>query len=151
MNRITSRFKPLAPWIVFILALCITIGWAARSIAVGAQQMKAADTRASEFAAFKPGDHAKAVVQIEKVEGNEIAGILLERKSDTEYRKPEIESCLRIRALLSEGTSVVMGKPSDITPKATVQIDGIVNDKHVLLASQVAILTGYVTVLGVNR
>lgn len=151
MKRPASRSYPLARWIVFLLALSIAIAWAARSITVGAHQMKAADTQESELGAYKAGDHAKAVVQIEKMDGSQITGILLGRKTDTEYRKPPRESRLRIIAQLSKGTSVVMGEPGDIVAGATVQIDGVLNDKHVLLATQVAILTGYVTVSGGGR
>jgi hypothetical protein len=68
---------------IFYLVLAITTAWAARSIAVGIHQMKASDTQASEFAAYKAGDHAKAVVQIfENVDGSLISGILLRRKTD---------------------------------------------------------------------
>jgi hypothetical protein len=44
-----------------------------------------------------------------------------------------------------------MGKPGDIAHQAIVQIDGVLDDKHVLLANQVATLTGYVTVSDGDR
>jgi hypothetical protein len=144
MHDGTSHFvSPASRWAVFLLLLAAAMSWAAKGVLLRAGRMKAADTSALAFAAIAPGSATKAVVRLDRVAGDKLDGTLLERQSETVYARPR-HSGLAVSAILSAETPVVMGKPQDIVPGAIVQLAGTLDDKHVLHAKQVVILTGYV-------
>lgn len=143
-QQLRIRETPLK-WIIFLLVLACVAVWTIRGVLVRAQQMSTADTPASMFAAIPPGTSAKAVVRLESVKGKELKGALLEKQSDTVYLLP-IESTPAVFAVLTPDTSVVMGKPEEITVGAVVQLAGTIDASHVLQTTQVVILTGYVRV-----
>ena len=146
MDNQRFRIHPASPkWIVFLSVLVSVSVWAVRGILVRAQQMSTADTSASTFASISPGSSAKAVVRLESVQGQELKGKLLIKQSDTVYLLPPERTPIVIAALTSD-TSVVMGKPQDITVGAVVQLAGKIDVDHVLHTTQVVILTGYVSV-----
>ena len=129
-------------WTFFVVLFAAVTAWAIRGVLARAQQMKAADISASALASVAPGSPAKAVVRLDHVAGKESKGTLLQRQSDTVYLLPSESSA--VKAILTPETSVVMGKPQEIVAGAIVQLDGTMDENHVLRASQVVILTGYV-------
>jgi hypothetical protein len=134
--------EPALKWILFLAMLAAVTVWAIRGVLVRARQMSTADTAASTFASVSPGSSAKAVVRLDSVMGKELKGTLLEKQSDSAYLLPA--ESLTVSAVLTPDTSVVMGKPQDIAVGAVVQLAGPVDANHILRASQVVILTGYV-------
>ena len=133
-------------WIIFLTLLASVAISAIRGVLVRAKQMSTADTSASTFASISPGSPAKVVVRLESVKGKDLKGLLLEKQSDTVYLVPS-DRKPTVTAVLSDDTSVVMGKPDEVTTAAIVQLGGIVDADHVLQTNQVVILTGYVHLL----
>jgi uncharacterized protein (DUF849 family) len=142
----TTIFK----WAIFVVLLAALTAWAIRSVLMRDQRMKAADTSASMFDSAAPGSSINAVVRLDQVAGEELRGTLLERQSDTVFRKPS-ESGPTVHAVLTPETSVVMGKPQDIAAGAIVQLDGTMDERHILRTNQIVILTGYVRLLQGTR
>jgi hypothetical protein len=130
-------------WSIFIILLASVSAWAIRGVLVRAQQMKAADTSASALESIAPGSPAKAVVRLDRIDGSELKGTLLQRQSDTVYLLPSERTSI-VTAILTPDTSVVMGKPEEIVPGAIVQLDGTMDEHHSIRTNQVVILTGYV-------
>jgi hypothetical protein len=130
-------------WLLFVAVIASVTAWAVRGVLVRAARMKTVDTSASTFVATPPGSKTKAAVRLDRVDGKELKGTLLEKQSDTVYLVPSGESST-ITALLTPETSVVMGNPQDIAVGGIVQLAGTMGEKRVLLVYQVAILTGYV-------
>ena len=146
MDNQRFRIHPASlKWMVFLLVLVSVSVWAVRGILVRAQRMITAGTSASTFASISPGSLAKAVVRLESVQGEQLKGTLLIKQSDTAYHLPP-ERTPNVIAVLTPDTSVVMGKPQDIAAGAVVQLAGKIDADHVLQATQVVILTGYVSV-----
>ena len=130
-------------WLLFVAVIASVTAWALRGVLVRTARMQTADTSASMFAATPPGSKTKAVVRLDRVDGKELKGTLLERQSDTVYLVPSRGSPT-ITALLTPETSVVMGTPQDIAVRGIVQLAGTMDKNHVLVVGQVVILTGYV-------
>jgi hypothetical protein len=135
--------SPIVKWSLFSFLLVLTLAWSGRDVLSRAGKMKAADTSASAFFAMRAGSRTKAVVLLDTVTGRELKGKLLERETDTVYRKTSA-SASAIDAVLTPETSVVMGKAENIVSGAIVQISGIVDANHSLQANEIVILTGYV-------
>ncbi|HEX3472615.1 MAG TPA: hypothetical protein VHT28_15650 [Silvibacterium sp.] len=137
--------SPLFRWTIFLVLLGAVSTWSIRSTLVHAKRMKPAATSAAAFSTLQPGARATAVVQLDKVSGESLTGTLLQRESDTVYRRTVSDTNL-VSAILTPKTAVVMGKAEDILPGAIVQISGVLDTNHALQADQVVILTGYVNV-----
>jgi hypothetical protein len=130
-------------WVLFLLLLAVAMGWAAKSLLARSSRMKMADISAQAFSTLAPGDKMMAVARIDTVTEQNLKATLLERVNDSVYRKSRARGS-SITAVLTPETSVAMGKSEDIVPGAIVQLAGTVDGDHVLHASQVVILTGYV-------
>jgi hypothetical protein len=133
-------------WFLFFTALTTIAGGATWSILARARQMRTVEMAPSAFSAMPGGQSAKAVVFLIKVDGGKLSGILLQRKTDTVYRKPIDSVGSSISAELTPETAVVMGAPRDIVADAVVQLAGTLDASHVLHTTQVVVLTGYVRV-----
>ena len=138
-----SLGPPVLRWTLFLLLLDVSADWAFRAVQAHAQQMKPAETPASAWAAMALGTETKAVVCVDQVSGTKVQATILERQSDTVYRKSSAISS-GVAAILSPEASVAMGRAEDIVPGAILQLAGMLDDRHVLHARQVVILTGYV-------
>ena len=93
----------------------------------------AADTSAAAFSKLQPGARASAVVQLEKVSGEHLTATLLQRESDTVYRRTVSDNNL-ISVVMTPKATVVMGKREDLVPGAIVQIAGVLDENHALRA-----------------
>lgn len=138
-----AGISPTLRWIFFLVLLAVAMGWAAESVLARSARMKTADTSARTFSTTKAGIKIKAVARIDVVTGSNLKAGLLERVGDSVYRRPRAGGST-ITAVLTPETSVVMGNAQDILPGAIVQLAGTVDNDHVLHASQLVILTGYV-------
>jgi hypothetical protein len=138
-----AGIAPALRWALFLMLLAIAMGWAAKSVLARSGRMKTADMSAQAFSTAAPGTEMKAVARIDAVKGQNLKATLLERVSDSVYRRPRAARST-IVAVLTPETSVVMGKAQDIVSGAIVQLAGTVDGDHVVHASQVVILTEYV-------
>ena len=129
-------------WIVLLLALALLSFFAMRRSIGRAMGMKIETTVIASQADFKPGDETKVVVEITTVVSQNIEGSVLEKQSETIYRR----SGNTIRVSFDPSTPVVMGKTSDIHPGALVHITATMGNDHILRAKQIVVLTGYVKV-----
>ena len=114
---------PALKWVFFLFLLALAMGWAIKSVLARSGRMKAAGITMQAFSTAAPGSVVKAVVRIDAATGRNLKATLLERVSDSVYRKPETGEA-SIKAVLSSETSVVMGKLQDIVPGAIVQLAG---------------------------
>lgn len=144
-NQKPVSASPFFRWTVFLVLLGAVSTWSIRSTLVHAKRMAPANTSAAAFSTLQPGARASAVVQLDKVSGEHLTATLLQRESDTVYRRTVSDSNL-VSAVMTPNTAVVMGKAEDLVPGAVVQIAGTLDKNHVLRADQVVILTGYVRV-----
>jgi hypothetical protein len=144
-NQKSVSASPFFRWAVFLVLLGAVSTWSIRSTLVHAKRMNPADTSVAAFSKLQPGARASAVVQLEQVSGEHITATLLQRESDTVYRRTVSDSNL-ISVVMTPKTTVVMGKREDLVPGAIVQIAGVLDENHALRADQVVILTGYVHV-----
>lgn len=133
-------------WVLFFIVLVVVAGWVAWSVLVRARHMRTADTPAVAISAMPPGQSAKAVVLLNRVDHAKLSGTLLQRESDTVYQRSAGQASSQVDALLTPYTAVVMGRPQDITAGAVVQVAGNLDGSHVLHTKQVVILTGCVRV-----
>jgi hypothetical protein len=138
-----AGISPTLRWIFFLILLAVAMGWAAKSVLARSAWMKTADTSARAFSTTKAGTKIKAVARIDVVTSSNLKAVLLERVSDSVYRRPRADGST-ITAVLTPETAVVMGKVQDVIPGAIVQLAGTVDNDHVLHASQLVILTGNV-------
>lgn len=113
-------------------------------VAHRAAGMRAATTRAASVLNARPGARIDAVARLKANENNNTySAQLLESSGETTYR----ETPALIRIALGADTSVLMGSGTDVKPGAVVQASGRMDGAHVLHASQLVILTGYVRVV----
>lgn len=138
--------SPFFRWTIFLILLGVVSVWSVRSTLVHAKRMQPADTSVAAFSALQSGAHASVVVQLDKVAGENLRSTLLQRESDTVYRRSGSDISA-ITATLTPETAVMMGKREDIQPGSVLQIAGILDNHHALRLDQVVILTGYVRVL----
>jgi hypothetical protein len=130
-------------WIVVLVALALLSFLAMRRSVGKAMQMKAETAGGASPAQLKPGDEAKVVLQVTaaapaaSVEGN-----LLEKQTETDYRPTGNTMKIGFDA----ATPVVMGKAFDVHEGAVVHITAEMGNDHLLHASQIVVLTGYVKV-----
>jgi hypothetical protein len=135
-------------WALFLILLAAAAGAATWSVLDRAGHMRLANTPSEAFLTTRPGKTANAVVCLNRVRNRELSGTLLQRVSETVYHRPPIQSALTVEAVLTPQTTVVMGRPEEIVDGAVVQIAGTLDSNHVLHASQIVILTGFVRVEG---
>jgi hypothetical protein len=142
-----SRINPA--WILLLTALALLAGLAMWRTVDRAMQMKSSPTAGpDQFAALKPGETAKLVLEMTySTSATDLQGTLLEKKTDTVYQR----TGRTVEVSFDEKTPVVMGKPADIRPGAVIHVSGTVNGSHVLEARQIVILTGYVKVEAAHR
>ena len=145
MQAQTAHSSATSRWILFFIALATVAGWSAWSVFARARQMRPAAMPPSAFSARPAGQSSKAVVFLNKVDDGKLNGALLQRETDTLYRRPADRVGAEVSAELTPDTAVVMGKPQDIVADAVVQVAGTLDRRHVPHTSQVVILTGYVT------
>jgi hypothetical protein len=129
-------------WIVLLAALALLSFFAMRRSVGRAMGMKIQTTVIASQAEFKPGDEAKVVVEITSVVSQNIEGNVLEKQSETIYRR----GGNRIKVSFDPSTPVVMGKTSDVHPGAVVHITATMGNDYILHAKQIVVLTGYVKV-----
>jgi hypothetical protein len=130
-------------WIVVLIVLALLSFAAMRRSMVKAMSMKAETTSAASFAQLKPGDEAKLVLQLTAADpASNIEGTVLAKQTETIYRRTSDTAKITVDA----ATPVVMGKPSDVRAGAVVHITAKMGAHQRLHASQIVILTGYVTV-----
>jgi len=130
-------------WIVLLLALALLSFFAMRRSVGRAMGMKAETTVLASQAELKPGDEAKAVLEVTSVAAAQnLEGKVLEKQSETVYRR----TSNTMKVAFDGGTPVVMGKTSEIHQGAIVHVTAKMSDDHTFRAIQIVILTGYVKV-----
>jgi hypothetical protein len=135
--------KNLRPiWILTILLLVLFSAVFVGSGAQKAMKMQTETANKNQFARLKPGDAAKIVIEVSATNGGKISGKLLERLNDTHYKPTEKQTQVNWNA----GTSIAMGKASDVRSGAVLHVTGTVAADHTVEAQQIVILTGYVEV-----
>ncbi len=127
-------------WIVILVALALLSYLAMRRSMVKAMGMNSATTAGSSLAQLKPGDEAKAVLELTTVTTTSLEGKMLEKRTETDYRR----TGARLKIAFDAATPVVMGKASDVHQGAVVHIKARMGPDHILHAEQIVILTGYV-------
>lgn len=137
-----SRTNPA--WVVLLTALALLAGLAMWRTADRAMKMKSATSAGpDQFAALKPGETTKVVLEVTySTSATNLQGKLLEKKTETVYRR----TAEVVEVAFDAKTPVVMGRAADLRPGAVIHVSGTVNASHVLEATQIVILTGYVQV-----
>jgi len=129
-------------WIVVLIALAALSFFAMRRSMRKAAQMRA-DTTVAAASPLKAGDEVKAVLEITAASpAASVEGNALEKQTETVYKRTG--STMKIA--FDSATPVVMGKASDIHEGAVVHVTAKMGTDHLLHASQIVILTGYVKV-----
>jgi hypothetical protein len=134
----------MARWIALIIVVIAVTLLAVWSVGVRAMRMQTA-TAASDreqLANAQPGSQLKAVVELTSAGDGKAEGIVLDKQSENAYRRTK--ATLQIH--FAPTTKVVMGSASDIRKGAVLHVTGIVAQNNRLQASQIVILTGYVSV-----
>jgi hypothetical protein len=134
----------MARWIALIIVVIAVTLLAVWSVGVRAMRMQTA-TAASDreqLANAQPGSQLKAVVELTSAGDGKAEGIVLDKQSENAYRRTK--ATLQID--FAPATKVVMGSASDIRKGAVLHVTGIVAQNNRLQASQIVILTGYVSV-----
>jgi hypothetical protein len=142
-NFTVSGFRSGVLWTTAILACAAAIGAVGADISRRAAGMKPGTMASAMVLAATPGTTAKAVVRLERPDGqNSYAAELLESSDGAVWR----DTTKRLRIILAGNTAVAMGGASDVRPGAIVEASGAMDTKHALHAARVVILTGYVHV-----
>ena len=133
--------KPSNRWTLFLLVLLAFLAfatmWAGKSM-----RTKAQAAGSSEFLALQPGQIAKVVLEVTAVPSDHrLTGKLLEKQDETHYTCTSTE----VDVNLGRQTPITMGSHTDIRSGAILHVTGIVEENHALRASQVVVLTEYVT------
>src|ERR1700733_7813838 len=138
--------KRLVRRTVLLWILIIVVGLAAVA-AIGfdvmrrASTMRASTTGVASVLALRPGEHVRVVVRLGAlVAANVRDAEILESRDGANYHATRSH----VRIALNADTAIVMGGVADIRPGALVQIAGESDAEHVLHASQIAILNGFV-------
>src|ERR1700757_4000156 len=86
-SRKSFAISPLARWSCFLVLLAGAVIWAANSVLVRAGRMMTADTPAQAFSTAAPGTPLEAVVKIDRVAGQNLQCTLLEKVTETTFRR----------------------------------------------------------------
>ena len=143
-TRSVSASRVTPAWILLLTTLALLAGLAMWRTADRAMKMKSSPTAGpGQFAALKPGEAAKVVLEVTySTSATNLQGTLLEKKTETVYQR----TGQSVEVAFDDKTPVVMGKAADIHPGAVIHVSGAVNASQVLEAKQIVILTGYVKV-----
>jgi len=140
----TKSSSRLARWIgliVVIVAVTLVAVW---SVEVRAMRMQtaAAASDNDQLAKAQPGSQLKAVVELTSTGDGKAEGLVLDKQSENAYRR----SNATLQIDFAPATKFVMGSAGDLRKDAVVHVTGTVAQNRRLEASQIVILTGYVSV-----
>ena len=137
------RFPSNRLWIFVLMGLAVLAFLAMRRDVSRAMKMKTETLAPAVANQLRPGESAKLVLELTTVDaGMSAQGRLLEKQSETSYKRtPEL-----LRVVYDAATPVVMGKPADIHTGGVVYVSGQVQRDRTVQATQIVVLTGYVTV-----
>jgi hypothetical protein len=108
-----------------------------------AMRMTVKAAPSAEIAQLKPGHAAKVLLELTSVAADGHAeGRVLEKQSETLYRR----GATTLQVVFSNDTPMVMGKAADLHRGAVVHVTGTIREDHLLRATQIVILTGYVRI-----
>jgi hypothetical protein len=105
-------------------------------------QTAAAASTGQHLVEAKAGTEVKVVLQLMSVGDGSAEGVVLEKQSESAYRKTS--QTLRVR--YPQDVSVVMGSTRDIRKDAVMHVTGTMGDDKLLYVSRIVILTSYVSV-----
>jgi hypothetical protein len=133
--------KPSKRWTLFLLVLLAFLAfaamWAGKSM-----RRKGQAAGSSEFLGLQPGQIAKVVLEVTAIPSDHrLTGKLLEKQNETRYTRTSTE----VDVSLDARTRIMMGSRSDVRSGAILHVTGSVEENHALRASQVVVLTEYVT------
>lgn len=139
-----KRSLGMAHWIgliAMVIAVTLVAVW---SVGVRAMRMQtaAAATGDDRLAKAQPGSQLKAVVELTSAADRKVEGLVLDKQSENAYRR----SKATILIDFAPATKFVMGSAGDLRKDAVVHVTGTVTQNRRLEASQIVILTGYVSV-----
>lgn len=138
---LAQRARRLWVFLLTALALFALLGMGRR--AGRAMQMRSRAAGSAQLATLKPGETAQVVFEVARPGGKyQLTGNLLEKQDETHYRRTRTELTVAYDAT----TPIVMGKVSDVHPAAVLHVTAHVAPDRSLLATQIVVLTGYVTV-----
>lgn len=142
MNPVSKASRTNWIWMVLLIALALLSFFAMRRSFSKAMGMKA-ETTVAAAEQLKPGDEMKAVLELTHVAAAAtVEGNVLEKQTETVYRR----TGNTLKIAFDAATPVVMGKASDVHEGAVIHVTAKMANDHVLHASQIVILTGYVKV-----
>lgn len=134
-------------WIVALMILALLSFLALRRSLGKAMRMNSQTTARASLPQLKPGDEAKIVIEVTGVTAASIEGNVLEKKSETVYRRAGNKTAgNRMKIAFDATTPVVMGKASDVHEAAVLHITANMGSDRVLHARQIVVLTGYVKI-----
>ena len=107
-----------------------------------AHETAAAASDNDQLTKAQPGSQLKAVVELTTAGDGKAEGLVLDQQSEKAYRR----SKATLQIDFAPATKFVMGSAGDLRKGAVVHVTGTVAQNRRLEASQIVILTGYVSV-----
>lgn len=131
-------------WMGLVVAVVVVTLLAVWSVGVRAMRMQtaAAASGNQQLSDAQPGSQLKAVVELTSSGDGKGEGLVLDKQSENAYRR----SKATLQIDFTPATKFVMGSAGDIRKGAVVHVTGTAAQNRRLEASQVVILTGYVSV-----
>ncbi len=136
-----SRMARWIGLIVLVLAVTVVAVWSVGSRAMR-MQTAAAATGDDQLAKAQPGSQVKAVVELTSAGDGKAEGLVLDKQSENAYRRGKAT----VQIDFAAATKFVMGSADDLRKGAVVHVTGTVAQDRRLEATQIVILTGYVSV-----
>jgi hypothetical protein len=133
------RLRVLLALAVALIVIGAVVTLAVRETGRAASRMQPRSTPGETLRTAPAGTSVDVMLRLQSVEGAQVKGALLEKRGGA---YADVGSEVEVR--LTPNTGVVMGGPADIKRGAVVQIAGVMDDRHIVVARQVVVLTGYV-------
>ncbi len=131
-------------WVGLIVVVLVVTILAVWSVGTRAMRMQTAAAASDDqlLTTAQPGSQLKADVELTSAGDGKAEGLVLDKQSETVYRRTRVV----VQIDFAAATKLVMGSASDIRKGAVVHVSGTVAQDRSLQASQIVILTGYVSV-----
>lgn len=125
-----------------IIALFLSVLAALAPFGASAQMAPPIPMTSTQFTNSSKGSSIQIVVRIDSVARQTIKATVLNRQTDTQYTVSKVS----VQVYLADGTPVVMGNLSDVSPGALIFVNGVVTDPLRADIKRIVVLTKYLTV-----
>jgi hypothetical protein len=140
-QKISSRIARWMGVVVVVFAVTLLAVWSVGTRTMRMQTAAAASDN-QQLSDAQPGSQLKAVLELISSGDGKAEGLVLDKQSEDSYSR----SKATLQIDFAPATKFVMGSAGDLRKGAVVHLTGAVAQNRRLEATQVVILTGYVTV-----